>query len=266
MKKFIPAVIGLVMIPLAVFAQADSTFIIPANADTVTTPSGLKYIVVSKGSGVQAENGKEVAVNYAGYLENGTEFDNSYKRGKPIKFILGSGKVIKGWDEGIALMHVGDKFRLIIPPQLGYGSRGAGSTIPPNSTLIFDTQLMDVSAPLYSIADSLLMTIFEKGIDSAAVQYHTLFATQRDKYDFDEDQLNGLGFRFLQNGMYKNAIGVLKLNAETYPDSYMVFDLLGEAYMLDGQKDLAVQNFEKSLSLNSQNTHAQDMLKKLKGK
>ncbi len=114
--------------------------------DTVTTPSGLKYIVIEKGSGVKAQAGKEVAVNYTGYLPDGKIFDSSYKRGKPIKFILGNGVVIKGWDEGIALMHVGDKFRLIIPPKLGYGANGAG-IIPPNSTLIFDTQLMSVSKP-----------------------------------------------------------------------------------------------------------------------
>ena len=106
----------------------------------------MKYIVIEKGNGLKAEAGKQVSVNYVGYLTDSTEFDNSYKRGNPIKFILGKGQVIKGWDEGIALMNVGDKLRLIIPPELGYGETGAGNgVIPPNATLIFDTQLMGVA-------------------------------------------------------------------------------------------------------------------------
>jgi tetratricopeptide (TPR) repeat protein len=223
----------------------------------------LKYIILGHGSGIKAEAGKQVAVHYAGSLTDGKEFDNSFKRGKPIKFILGTGKVIKGWDEGIAYMRVGDSLRLIIPPQLGYGQNGAGNVIPPNATLIFDTKLMAVSEPKLSIADSLLMTIFTKGIDAAVTQYHMLYKTQKDKYDFDEEALNELAYRFIQNNMLKNAIELLKLNMGTYPDSYNVYDSLGEAYMMNGDKELAKQNFEKSLKLNPQNANAEEMLKKL---
>ena len=161
-------------------------------------------------------------------------------------------------------MKVGDKFRLIIPPQLGYGERGAGSTIPPTATLIFDTQLMSVSTPKPSIADTLLLTIFEKGIDSAVAQYHMLYKTQRNVYDFDEDQLNFLAYRFMRNKMFKQAIAVLKLNIETYPDSYNVYDSLGEAYLMNGEKDLAIHNFEKSLKLNPNNVNAEVMIKRIK--
>jgi peptidyl-prolyl cis-trans isomerase A (cyclophilin A) len=112
--------------------------------DTLTTASGLKYLVVHKNeSGTRAEAGKNVDVHYSGYLLDGTLFDSSIKRGKPISFQLGTGMVIEGWDEGIALMHVGEKFRLIIPSELAYGSRGVGS-IPPNATLIFDVELVNV--------------------------------------------------------------------------------------------------------------------------
>jgi peptidyl-prolyl cis-trans isomerase A (cyclophilin A) len=108
------------------------------------TESGLRYKMIQKGSGKKAENGKTVAVHYEGSLENGKVFDSSYPRKKPIEFRLGQGQVIEGWDEGIALLQVGDKARFVIPSHLGYGSRGAGGAIPPNATLIFDVELMEV--------------------------------------------------------------------------------------------------------------------------
>jgi peptidyl-prolyl cis-trans isomerase A (cyclophilin A) len=108
------------------------------------TESGLRYKMIQKGSGKQAEAGKTVSVHYEGSLESGKVFDSSYPRKKPIDFRLGQGQVIEGWDEGIALLQVGDKARFVIPAHLGYGSRGAGGAIPPNATLIFDVELMDV--------------------------------------------------------------------------------------------------------------------------
>jgi len=108
------------------------------------TASGLRYKMIQKGSGKKAEAGKTVAVHYEGSLENGKVFDSSYPRKKPIEFRLGQGQVIEGWDEGIELLQVGDKTRFVIPSHLGYGSRGAGGAIPPNATLIFDVELMEV--------------------------------------------------------------------------------------------------------------------------
>ena len=108
------------------------------------TESGLRYKMIQKGSGKKAEKGKTVSVHYEGSLESGKVFDSSYPRKKPIDFTLGQGQVIEGWDEGIALLQVGDKARFVIPSHLGYGSRGAGGAIPPNATLIFDVELMDV--------------------------------------------------------------------------------------------------------------------------
>jgi FKBP-type peptidyl-prolyl cis-trans isomerase len=108
------------------------------------TASGLRYKMIQKGNGKQAEKGKTVSVHYSGSLENGMVFDSSYKRKQPIEFTLGRGQVIEGWDEGIALLQVGDKARFVIPSYLGYGSRGAGGVIPPDATLIFDVELMDV--------------------------------------------------------------------------------------------------------------------------
>jgi peptidyl-prolyl cis-trans isomerase A (cyclophilin A) len=108
------------------------------------TESGLRYQFIQKGEGKQAQTGKTVSVHYEGSLESGKVFDSSYPRKKPIEFKLGQGQVIEGWDEGIQLLRVGDKVRFVIPSDLGYGSRGAGGAIPPNATLIFDVELMDV--------------------------------------------------------------------------------------------------------------------------
>lgn len=108
------------------------------------TSSGLWYVVTQEGTGTKAMPGKTVKVHYSGKLADGSEFDNSYMRGEPIEFTLGVGQVIPGWDEGIALMSVGAKYKLIIPSTLGYGPRGAGGVIPGNSTLVFDTELVEV--------------------------------------------------------------------------------------------------------------------------
>jgi len=108
------------------------------------TDSGLRYQVLQEGTGDKAEKGKTVSVHYKGQLSDGTVFDSSYKRNQPIDFALGVGQVIPGWDEGIQLLKVGDKARFVIPSDLAYGSAGAGGVIPPDATLIFDVELMNV--------------------------------------------------------------------------------------------------------------------------
>lgn len=111
----------------------------------VTTASGLKYVVLNEGTGAAPKTGQTVVVHYTGTLEDGTKFDSSRDRGQPFSFKLGVGQVIKGWDEGLSTMKVGDRRQLTIPPELGYGARGAGGTIPPNATLIFDVELLKIS-------------------------------------------------------------------------------------------------------------------------
>ncbi len=108
------------------------------------TPSGLKYIITEQGNGAKPQQGQIVSVHYAGYLTSGQKFDSSFDRNQPIEFPIGKGRVIKGWDEGIMLLNVGTKAKLIIPPELGYGSRGAGGVIPPNAVLVFDVELLEV--------------------------------------------------------------------------------------------------------------------------
>lgn len=108
------------------------------------TKSGLRYQILQKGTGKQATKGANVSVHYKGQLLDGTVFDSSYKRKEPIDFAIGVGQVIAGWDEGIQLLKVGDKARFVIPSHLAYGESGAGGAIPPNATLIFDVELMNV--------------------------------------------------------------------------------------------------------------------------
>jgi len=119
----------------------------PADVSALTAvpaPSGLAWYVLAEGSGAVAAAGDQVSVHYTGWLADGTKFDSSHDRGKPISFVLGARKVIRGWDEGVAGMKIGEKRQLRIPSALGYGSRGAGGVIPPDADLVFDVELVAI--------------------------------------------------------------------------------------------------------------------------
>ncbi len=136
-------------------AQAPAQQAMPAESgipqvagDTVTTASGLKYIVITEGTGAAPQAGNLVGAHYTGWLMDGTKFDSSRDRGTPLQFPIGQGRVIRGWDEGLMAMKVGGRRLLIIPPELAYGERGTpGGPIPPNATLVFDVELMSVTPP-----------------------------------------------------------------------------------------------------------------------
>jgi peptidylprolyl isomerase len=122
-----------------------TTATMPKASPIGTTPSGLIYVITHHGEGPQPKAGDKVMVHYTGVLTNGTKFDSSLDRGRPFGFELGAGRVIKGWDEGIAKLHVGDQATLIIPSALGYGPKGIG-TIPPDATLVFVVELVGIEA------------------------------------------------------------------------------------------------------------------------
>ena len=136
MKNYLLALLG-----LAIIAGIGYSYI----KSRMTEPTQIKIEDLTLGTGNEAVSGKSVTVNYSGTLTNGTKFDSSYDRGTPFSFTLGAGEVIKGWDLGVAGMKVGGKRRLTIPSDLGYGSRGAGADIPPNATLIFEVELLEVN-------------------------------------------------------------------------------------------------------------------------
>jgi len=229
----------------------------------VTTASGLTYVITSHANGRRPKIGDTVLVHYTGTLIDGTKFDSSQDRKEPIAFPLGRGAVIKGWDEGIAQLGIGDSAVLIVPPQLGYGDKGAGGVIPPNATLVFVVTLVDIKGEALSTV--LQKIIDDRGIDAAVTEYRSLKERGFGDLYTSEGDLNDLGYRLLGRKRVPEAIEILKLNVEAYPASANVYDSLGEAYAVSGNMPLAIQNYEKSLSLDPSNTNAAMMLKKLKG-
>jgi peptidylprolyl isomerase len=144
LMRFACAAVALAIIA-AVSPPAGS---VAAANEVIEMPNGLKYTDAKTGDGTEATAGKKVSVHYTGWLSDngakGRKFDSSVDRGQPFQFTLGAHQVIAGWDEGVAGMKVGGKRTLVIPPELGYGARGAGGVIPPNATLIFDIELLAV--------------------------------------------------------------------------------------------------------------------------
>lgn len=140
MLKRLLLIATIALVTVAVFAQGPTQ----VTGKGTKTADGLQYWDIKTGTGDTAKSGQTVTVHYTGWLTDGKKFDSSVDRGQPFQFHLGAGQVIKGWDEGVAGMKVGGKRQLRIPPELGYGSRGAGGVIPPNATLVFDVELLGV--------------------------------------------------------------------------------------------------------------------------
>lgn len=138
-KRFIPI---LLLLPLCLGLSLEAKE--EKKSETMKTTSGLEYTVLKPGNGQVAKAGDTVEVHYTGWTTDGKKFDSSVDRGQPFVFPLGQGRVIRGWDEGVAGMKIGEKRKLIIPSDLGYGARGAPPVIPPNATLIFEVELLKI--------------------------------------------------------------------------------------------------------------------------
>lgn len=253
---FVSLLLGLTgMIPLA-HAQA------PALPDGMTTTAtGLQYVITTKGSGAQPQPGQVVIAHYHGTFLDGKVFDSSVKRNEPFAFTLGKRQVIKGWDEAFALMRIGDKATLIIPPQLAYGDKQRGA-IPASSTLRFDVELLDIK-PL-GLADVLADTIAADGIEAGRKRFDALKATKFDGVYVSESQLNGLGYRFMGKNQLPEALAVLQWAIELSPRSGNLYDSLGEVQLKAGQREAAIQSYERSLQLDPTNDNAKKALTQIR--
>ena len=235
----------------------------PTNAAAVTTPSGLTYLITKKGTGRQPVTGETVVINYTGTLTNGVKFDSSHDREQPLSFKLGVGQVIKGWDEGVAKLRVGDQAILVIPGALAYGSKGAGGVIPPDATLIFVVEILDVKAK--SLTDLLSTTLKEKGVEAMSAEFRRLKSVADPELYTSESDTNAFGYRLIRRNQINEAIEIFKLNVEAYPQSANVYDSLGEAYLLRGDKEKAIESYQKALAIDPTMESAKLALKRLTG-
>jgi hypothetical protein len=229
----------------------------------ITTPSGLTYLITKKGMGRQPKNGEIVVLHYTGTLTNGVKFDSSRDRDEPFAFKLGAGQVIKGYDEGLSKLRVGDQAILVIPSQLAYGSKGAGDVIPPDSNLIFVVEVVDVKSR--SLSDILAKTLAANGIVAMIAEFHRLKGVADPDLFAGESDTNAFGYSLLRRKQVNEAIEVFKLNVEAYPQSANAFDSLGEAYMVRGDKEKAIENYQRALALDPTMESAKQALKILTG-
>ena len=254
--KFPSSLVGVVAFGLVGLLRAA-----PAPEFT-TTASGLKYMITAHGTGAQPQLGQVVIAHYVGTLADGTVFDSSRERNKPFAFTLGHKQVIKGWDEGFALLHVGDKATFVIPPEMAYGAKQRGS-IPANSTLRFEVELLELKDR--ALSDVLQDVIDTSGLEAAQAKFSELKAAKFAGLYVGEDQLNGLGYRYLgKEGKRPIALAVLRWNVELFPDSANVYDSLAEADMANGDRAAALQHYAKSLELDPKNKNAAKFLAALK--
>ncbi len=234
------------------------------STDTIKTDSGLKYYIVEEGKGEKVEVGKEVTLHGIGTLENGEVFWETRESNSPFHFITGTNSVIRGVEEGVSKMRVGDRWIFILPPEIAYGDKQRGS-IPPNSTLVFDYEVLDVSNPKKTIVDTLMNVIQNEGIDKALDLYSEL-KKKDDIFNFRADQLNNLGYKLLNEEKLEASKVVFELNTKEHPDDFNVWDSLGEIYMVLGEDQLAIESYERSLKLYSGNANAVEMIEKIKTK
>lgn len=236
--------------------------------DTLTTASGLKYFIIHKGSGPAIKPGWLAIYDYTLTLTDGTKIDATADRGTPFAQVYPSTHYIKGSNEAMGLLHVGDEGIFIMPYTIAYGEKGNGP-IPPKATLRFDIIMRDTKEKsLEMVLDSMLFTKGDTTKTNIALVIKTFNELKAKKFDglyVSENDLNDMGYEIIKK-FPADAVELFKLNVDLYPNSFNVYDSLGEGYMDIGKYDLAVANYLKSLQINSKNTNAQDMINKMKAK
>jgi peptidylprolyl isomerase len=226
----------------------------PALPENLTaTESGLKYVITTKGTGPAVQPGQIVIVHYVGTFMDGSLLDSSRQRGQPYVFTLGMGRVIRGWDEGFALLRVGDHATFIVPPDLAYGPQRRGK-IPANSTLRFDVELLDVKD--YALGEVLLERMENRGVEAAETLFAELQAEKFKGIYVDQAQLRGLGYSQLSQQKIGGAIAFFRWNTALFPQSSVAHENLGEAYEKNGRRDEAIKAYEKAIALDPKNTSA----------
>ncbi|MCF3649922.1 FKBP-type peptidyl-prolyl cis-trans isomerase [Synoicihabitans lomoniglobus] len=223
----------------------------------ITTESGLTIEVTRRGDGPLPQEGQVVIAHYTGTLADGTVFDTSRDGGQPFAFTLGQRQVIKGWDEGFRLLHVGDQATLTIPPELAYGDQDRAK-IPAHSTLRFEVEL--IALKTHALADLLRAAFESGGVDAMQAKYAELAAIDFGDAHVSEGQLNGLGYRLLFTNETAAARAVFEWNVAQFPESANVYDSLGEACVKAGDREAALANYRKSLELDPTNSNAETFI------
>jgi tetratricopeptide (TPR) repeat protein len=240
-----------------------------AQKDTLRTESGIKYFFLTKGKGPALTPGWIAIWQYRLTLTDGTKIDASWDRSSPFAAQYPSKQIIKGVTEALSLMHIGDSAIFIIPADLCYGEKGVPPSIPPMATLVFNMKLISMKEKsLQVILDSL---VFENPLtDSSKPRmkevmdtYEALRKQHFNDLYVSEDDFNNLGYELIKK-FPKDAVECFKLNVKLYPNSWNVYDSLGEGYMALGENDAALLNYEKSVQLNPDNKNGLEMIKKLK--
>jgi tetratricopeptide (TPR) repeat protein len=236
--------------------------------DTLTTKSGLKYYYLQRGNGPAVQPNCVVIRHYTVSLADGTKIESSRDKGKPFAWEHPSSEMIRGNNEALSLMKIGDRAVFIVPYNLAYGKKGLG-LVPPKATLLFDIEVIDIKKR--SLYMAITAALYEQPITpeskpriKEAISTYTRLKSKgfSDLY-VNDDQLDMIGQNLLPK-FPAEAVEIFKLNTDLYPESYTAYESLGIGYFELGETELAIAAFEKAVSLNPGNTKAKVYLKQLK--
>ncbi len=255
------------MCPMASQATPDKTPLpaTPLKPSLVqSTKSGLKIVVTKRGPQQKLKEGDFIVVHYTGLFTSGKKFDSSLDRSEPFGFRLGSGAVIKGWDEGFKHLHVGDQALFIIPPSLAYGSKGRGDAMPPDSTLVFLVEVLGTKKG--AVSEVIEKTLQAKGVAAAISEYRDLRGKGFADLFSSQEDLMLPAYHLMKQGKNQDCLTLLQFYADEHPQSASAFESLGEVHEKVGDTAKAIQSYERSLQLDPKNPEVTEKLKQLKSK